>query len=347
MGRYESVAFLITLFLVTNMLGLVAAAELQQHEEIQETADQHDSAEFGIYFFILIGISTALLLLLYRYKLNFAIKGWLMLALGLTTLIFFSALFAPLPALGLSAAVMLGWVYTGNMMIRNVLMMFPLAGAGAFFGSMFGFEAVLVLLVILSLYDYFSVNISEHMIDLAKSGVETNTFMGFTYPKEGGGIPLDDTAEAAADDVDTVDDTDGDDDGKDSDVEEPRTDAMDAAEPGEDAVTPEAEGAMDGTGDDHPEAGTGQDVEEPQRGGVGLLGGGDIVIPLIFAATLLQDFGFIIATVSVVGAATGLGFLLVKAQHGKFYPAIPPVAIGSVAGFGLGWILIELVPTLL
>ncbi len=303
MGRYDSIIFLITLFLITNGLGLVAAAELQQHEEVRETAEQHSSAEFGLYFFLMIGIATVLLLLLYKYKLNFAVKGWLVLALGLTTLIFFTTVFESILGLIATAAVLLGIVYSKDHMLRNVLMIFPFAGAGAFFGSVIGLQAALVLLVVLSLYDYFSVNISEHMVNLAKSGVQTNTFMGFTYPKEDGGIPLEDT-----------DMEDGD-----SAVyrAEDEVEPADAASEGADAAS--------------------------KKGGVGLLGGGDIVIPLVFAATLLPDYGMFVAVVSVLGAAAGLSFLLVKAQAGRFYPAIPPVAIGSVAGFGVGWMLLEVV----
>lgn len=287
MDRNDSVIFLVSLFLITNALGLVAAGNIQQYEEVQETAEQNQSPLSGLYFFVLIGIATALMLILYKYNARFMIKGWFFLALAMTTLIFFQAVLPPMIALGVTVLVLLTRVYTKDVMLMNALTVFPFAGAGAFFGSIIGFQAALALLIVLSIYDYYSVNISKHMVALAKSGIESNTFMGFTYPKEDGGIQMED-------------------------IDEEATEQPEAAEP-----------------------------PAEQRGGVGVLGGGDIVIPLVFAATLLPDFGYVAAVVSVIGAAVGLAFLLLKAQQGKFYPAIPPVAIGSVAGFGVVWVVMN------
>ncbi len=350
MDRYESVIFLLTLFLATNLMGLMAAQNMQQHEEIQKTAEQHDSAASGIYFFIMIGISTVLLLLLYKYDLNLAIKGWLMLALAMTTLLFFTALSESIYGIIATVTVVIGIVFTDRPLVRNVLMMFPLAGAGAFFGSIFGVEAVLVLLVVLSLYDYFSVNISEHMVSLAKSGVESNTFMGFTYPREDGGIPLDDeVADINADEQD-AENADRDPVPQDQELDDIELDeSTDTVEDTETDDTDSDDLEQDDTAEID-ESGAPDSADAPlpdQRGGVGLLGGGDIVIPLIFAAALLQDFGTVPAVMSVLGAGTGLGFLLVKAEHGKFYPAIPPVAIGSVAGSGIGWFIMQFLPAFL
>lgn len=285
----KSLIFLLSLFIITNTLGLMAAQNLQQMEGIQETREQNKSAASGVYFFALIGISTVLMLVLYKYKADVVVKGWFVLALFMTSVLFFDAFFVSYIALLLAGAAVFARFQTNNFYILNALTIFSFAGAGAFFGSIIGFKAAVTLFVVLSLYDYFSVNISEHMISLAKSGVETNTFMGFAYPKEEGGI-----------DVSDMEDIDLD---------------QEASE----------------------------DVPEEQKAGLGILGGGDVVVPLAFAAAAMATYGIIPAIVSVFGAAAGLGFLLVKAQQGKFYPAIPPVAIGSMAGFGIAWGILNMV----
>jgi presenilin-like A22 family membrane protease len=286
------------MFLVTNVLGLMAAHNLQQHEEIQETKEQNQSAASGLYIFVMIAVSTAVLLILYKYNAQFVIKAWFALAILISTLIFFEALFDPLTALILTLVAVGTRFITDSPMIVNTMTIFAFAGFGAFFGSIFGLPAIIALMVILSLYDYFSVNISEHMVALAKFGMETNTFMGFTYPKGEDGMDM-----------------------ADADIQD--------LEPDDDASAETVDG------DDGPGA------------GMGILGGGDIIVPLAFAATLLPDYGAIPAMVSIFGAAAGLTFLLLKAQNGKFYPAIPPVAIGSIMGWAVAWAVLELLVPLL
>ncbi len=298
MGSRTGLVLLLSMFLVTNFLGLMAAHNLQQETVIQETKAENQSAASGLYIFALIAVSTALLLILYKYNAQFVIKGWFALAITISTLIFFEALFLPLPVPSLTALLLTllavgARFITDSPMIVNTMTIFAFAGFGAFFGSIFGLPAIIALMIILSAYDYFSVNISKHMVALAKFGMKTNTFMGFTYPK----------------DEDAMDMENG-------DIQDLQPDA-DSTEPGE--------------------------TEDDERGpGIGILGGGDIVVPLAFAAALLPNYGAVPAMVSIIGAAAGLTFLLLKAQNGKFYPAIPPVAIGSLAGWGVAWAVLEI-----
>jgi presenilin-like A22 family membrane protease len=300
MAQHRGLILLISMFLVTNFLGLMAAQNLQAEEAIQETKEQNESAASGIYIFVVIGVSTAILLILYKYNIQFIIKAWFALAILLSTLIFFYALFRPLTALVLTLAVMGVRYFWDDPAIINAMTVFAFAGFGAYFGSIFGLEAILALMLVLSVYDYISVNISKHMVALAKFGMQTNTFMGFTYPKEEGGIDMEN-----------------------GDLQD--------LEPDESAETAEQDAAEDAAG----------------NGGMGVLGGGDIVIPLAFAAALLPAYGAIPAMVSIVGAATGLTFLLVKAQRGTFYPAIPPVVAGSLAGWGIAWAALNVLLPLL
>lgn len=295
----RGIILLVSLFLITNFLGLMAAQNLQQVEEIQETAEQNQSAASGLYIFLLIGISTVLLLALYKINAQLVIKAWFGLAMFVSTLIFFQSFFTPFAALVITAIIIAARFLVDDPGVMNALTIFAFAGFGAFFGSILGFEAIIALMVVLSIYDYFSVNISKHMVALAKFGMQTNTFMGFTYPKEEGGMQQGDVDDI--EDLEPVEDSD----------ESSRT----AASQGEAA----------------------------KKRGMGVLGGGDIVIPLAFAAALLPDFGILPAAVSILGAATGLTFLLMKAQEGKFYPAVPPVAFGSIVGFGMTYAILQFV----
>lgn len=269
---------LVALFLLANLLGLLAASNLQGTAAVQQAAAQHEGAESGIFFFLMIGAATALMLVFYRFNAELLIRIWMVLALVMTTFLFFGSFFDLVTATLLTGLAFLGRYRARSFAATNLYTVFPFAGAGALFGSILGFVPAVLLLGLLSVYDYVSVNISQHMVSLAKSGIASDTFMGFSYPKEDG-VDMEDMEPVPADEAD------------------------------EDTVK------------------------------VGMLGGGDIVIPMLFAVAALRDFGPIPALMSVLGATVLLHLLLTKSREGQFYPAIPVVASGAVAGFLLGLLL--------
>jgi len=84
---------------------------------------------------------------------------------------------------------------------------------------------------------------------------------------------------------------------------------------------------------------------------VAVLGGGDVVFPIIASGVILRKFGFItiswlggiqlpIASLLVVlGATLGLGFLLFFSEKKKFYPAMPYISTGILFAIGLSYLL--------
>lgn len=268
---------LVALFLLANLLGLLAASNLQGTAVVEQAAAQHEGAASGVFFFLLIGAATALMLALYRLNAEILIRAWMFLALFMTTFLFFGAFFDLVTTTLMTGLVFIGRHRARSFAARNAYTVFPFAGAGALFGSIIGFAPAVLLLALLSVYDWFSVNISRHMVSLAKAGVASDTFMGFSYPK--GDVDMDE---------------------------------MEQVPPGE------------------------ADGETVQ---VGMLGGGDIVIPMLFAVAVLRDFGPLPALTAVVGAAVLLHLLLTKSREGTFYPAIPVVASGAAGGFLVGLLL--------
>ena len=69
-----------------------------------------------------------------------------------------------------------------------------------------------------------------------------------------------------------------------------------------------------------------------------ILGGGDVVFPIITAGVILNYWGLIPALLVVVGAALGLGYLLINSEKKKFYPAMPFITAGILLGILAGWI---------
>lgn len=78
-----------------------------------------------------------------------------------------------------------------------------------------------------------------------------------------------------------------------------------------------------------------------------VLGGGDIGFPLIFSGIVMKDLmlqkpevvGLLITLLMPIFISIALGFLLVKGKQDRFYPAMPFLTVGCIAGFILVKIL--------
>lgn len=65
---------------------------------------------------------------------------------------------------------------------------------------------------------------------------------------------------------------------------------------------------------------------------VAILGGGDVVFPIIFAGVVLRSLGLLSALFITLGALLGLLYLFYVSKKGKFYPAMPFISAGCFLG---------------
>jgi len=72
---------------------------------------------------------------------------------------------------------------------------------------------------------------------------------------------------------------------------------------------------------------------------VAILGGGDVVFPIIASGVILKTFGWVPALFVVAGASLGLALLFFFAEKKKFYPAMPFITAGIFIGMALGYLL--------
>ncbi len=73
---------------------------------------------------------------------------------------------------------------------------------------------------------------------------------------------------------------------------------------------------------------------------VAVLGGGDIVFPIVTAGVAMKYFGSIIPALFVVfGALAGLGYLMMIGKKKKFYPAMPFITAGIFLGLLVWWLI--------
>ncbi|MBX4196540.1 hypothetical protein KW805_03055 [Candidatus Pacearchaeota archaeon] len=66
-----------------------------------------------------------------------------------------------------------------------------------------------------------------------------------------------------------------------------------------------------------------------------ILGGGDVVFPIILAGVVLMTFGFIPALIIALGATLALAGLFYMSEKGKFYPAMPFISTGCFIALGI------------
>jgi len=72
---------------------------------------------------------------------------------------------------------------------------------------------------------------------------------------------------------------------------------------------------------------------------IAILGGGDIVFPIILAGVVLRAIGLMPALIIAMGATFALGFLFYISKKGKFYPAMPFISIGCFIALVLAYLI--------
>ncbi|MDP3986940.1 MAG: presenilin family intramembrane aspartyl protease [Nanoarchaeota archaeon] len=75
------------------------------------------------------------------------------------------------------------------------------------------------------------------------------------------------------------------------------------------------------------------------KANIAILGGGDVVFPIITAGVMLKTFGLGSALFVIFGATLGLAYLFSSSEKKKFYPAMPFIT----AGIFLGMLLCRLI----
>lgn len=75
------------------------------------------------------------------------------------------------------------------------------------------------------------------------------------------------------------------------------------------------------------------------RVNVAILGGGDVIFPIIAAGVMMKTLGLIPAILVLAGATISLAYLLLAAEKKKFYPAMPYITTGIFVGMGISYLI--------
>lgn len=72
---------------------------------------------------------------------------------------------------------------------------------------------------------------------------------------------------------------------------------------------------------------------------VAILGGGDVVFPIVFAGVVLNALGLVPALIISLGATAALAALFAFSEKGKFYPAMPFISAGCFIALGIAFLV--------
>ncbi len=288
--------FIIDKYMIVNAQGEI---EFKALPFGQERPDLNPTTAF-IYIVIAVLLGTAIAFGLIKFKLFKLWKFWFFLAVLICLTFALSPFMNQWIALVIAGVLGLIKIYKPNVIVHNLTELFIYSGIAVILVPLMNIFAGIMMLILISLYDYWAVFHSKHMISLAKAQSQSNVFAGLYIPygdkisfNMGNGIGK----ERESSDKST--------NGKKNKIE-----------------TTKAKQNVAKTA-------------KKDQGRTAILGGGDIAFSLIFAGIVLKDVGFFKSLIIPLFCAAGLAYIFIKGNKGKFYPAMPFVTAGCLIGYGI------------
>lgn len=275
--------------------------------EPRDQWERPDVKGFGSVLYIggAILLGTVLILLVIRFRKRILWKVWLFLAVWLTITLSLGVFLDSWLAFALGITLAFLKFFRPNVIVHNLTEVFLYSGIAVLLVPILDLIWVVVLLLIISLYDFIAVFKSKHMVKMAKFQSTVNVFAGLSIPY---------SMKTGAPKLVSLKAPEGE--------KEPEFLAAGAGKKGKPVRKRPAE------------------AEEETK--TAILGGGDIAFPMIFAGVLMQELvqkhalslGIAFASSLVVSlcAAAALLALLSLGRKDTFYPAMPYLTAGCLAG---------------
>lgn len=249
--KYENLSIIliiVSLFIGTQIFGLYIADNYFVEElpfgleppEIEET-------ESPWYLFAVVLVMTGILLALLKLKWNKLIKIWFLFAFIICASVTLNVFVGAVIAVIIAITLFIIKYMEKDLIMHNMTEILVYVGLPVLLTPIFNLTSIIILLLLISVYDFVSVFLTKHMIALAKAQQKMGLFAGLVIKR-----------------------------GKEAAV----------------------------------------------------LGGGDIVFPLMFASILLRDFNIYYAISSILLSSIGLLTIIFLGQKKKFYPAMPFITGG-------------------
>ncbi|MCK4669569.1 MAG: hypothetical protein KAT43_00075 [Nanoarchaeota archaeon] len=299
---------LLILFLVSQMVGLVVVDQYIDKEKSAiegETVwkdlpyqQERPPVEKGTsYIFILVAVlvGTGIALLLIKFGFWWLWKLWFFFAVWLCVAFAFSAFMDQYIALILALFLAGFKLFKPNAIVHNLAEIFIYAGIAAILVPIMNLWAAVIMLIIISVYDYWAVFKSKHMVTLAKEQAKHRVFAGLLLPYAGK-IKKFSLADL-----------------KKKKIKVPKKILTKA----------KAEAKKKGK----------KIKLKMKTYQTAILGGGDMAFALIFTGVAMKSVGFTHALIIPIFTTAALAYILFKGRKDKFYPAMPFISAGCLIGY--------------
>lgn len=258
------------LFFLTLGLGIVTAFRINEIVTVKKIdIPQIPFLQFIIQFFL---VTLFIYFLIHFIKLkkqkSTIFKVLFVLAVFWGGMLVINSWIPGTPSFLLMGFLIIWWWKKPLILIQDLCIMLGIAGAGSMLGLAFSPEAVIIFLIIFSIYDLIAVYKTKHMVEMAKEMIKSKAILGMIIPPDLSGFR--------------------------------------------------------------------ESLKEIKPGGRFLiLGGGDMVFPLLLCSSLIPSGIFnslIVAFFSLFGLFVSFWFFVSQKKR-KPIPALPPIAFFSILGY--------------
>lgn len=339
--QMKTTIFLVILFFIIQIFGVYLSSttmnfsiddkgqKVIEYEELNSgfVREQMDVWEAIINILIGMFLGTIILIFLLKNKKTKMWKGWISIGIFITMFITISELTNYYYGIFLSVFLTYMKVKKNNFLINSLTEVLIYPSFAILFSDIINIKSALLLLFIISIYDYIAVFKSKHMVFMAKEITNNKLFMGIMMPTkmskksffDGSFFKKNENLKKNSFNLTTIDNSDT------NNINDINNNTNNVGSNNiNDNVNDNKNHNKDGNKDDL---------------GVAILGGGDIAFPLLFNVAILKSFGLFPAFFSSLLVSIGLFVFFMFTRKGKFYPAIPPLTISCVISLLITWIL--------
>lgn len=173
------------LFFLTLILGIVAALKLQAILVIQKIELYPISIWQFLFYFLVITLFIFLISRFLKFEpgRKIVFKGIFILAIFWGGSLLLSLWLPDFLALILITSLIFWWLKWPSILNHDLVVILGLAGIGSVLGLRFSPWAIVLLLIILSGYDFIAVYKTKHMIKMAKEMIKTGTILALILPQ--------------------------------------------------------------------------------------------------------------------------------------------------------------------
>ncbi len=179
------ITILLALFFLTQFVGLAVTSHYLSTPDLPLNIERPELEEGAttISLFVLILVVTILAILLINVKFFRLWKVWFLASVFLTlTISFFAFIRDQAIAIVLAIIFSIWKVLKPNVIVHNLTELFIYGALAAIFAPLLNIVSVIILLFVISIYDYIAVRKTKHMIKLAKAQNKAKVFAGLMIP---------------------------------------------------------------------------------------------------------------------------------------------------------------------